>query len=447
MNIKQWISALFYFSPVLTYAAPPIAEHNDIIEYCLAYLDYVGSKQFPSNYDFIQSQKKKVIQGICSGLSSVWIFNPKSLEELTQSVQKFKAKAKIDFEVSDIVLQEIFSAHQQDMLINFLNYNKGYDTPYSLQNCGLAQCYYDFNGYENCVSMFPKDYTFVLLNITNHYYKSTKTNDRTLNIEHLCYKHTPTKVYLSHNCILKNNATILTNPLTILNQVYPIDVQRLETWFKTVFRNKNDNDFHKKLKPSISTTNHYKELLEIVNKLGSQSASPTFFLQCIQEYINMRSSRLIRDYCENHGNETKHIEKIISILSADDSESQNAASYYALFIQRLEYAFAAPGAYAVQLGINLDYPSKKKVGNDVGANHTVAIKKNNENSFVYYDCNLGTPFFYNSLRDLVEDSLKKYFILEEPELLGTPYTILQVCRKYTVPQNEKTLAPSREDLT
>lgn len=92
-------------------------------------------------------------------------------------------------------------------------------------------------------------------------------------------------------------------------------------------------------------------------------------------------------------------------------------------------------------------PDEKKIGNNVSTNHAVAIKKNNEDSFLYYDCNLGTPLFYSSLRELVEGYLKAYFILADPESLGTPYTILQVCRKDTVSQNKKTLTPGKEDLT
>lgn len=93
-------------------------------------------------------------------------------------------------------------------------------------------------------------------------------------------------------------------------------------------------------------------MLGIVKKFEPQNTSPTFFLKCIQEYIEIRIASFIHEHSKNHRDEIDHIDKIIPILSANDLEGENGASYYALFIQRLEYAFAALGAYAVQLGIN-----------------------------------------------------------------------------------------------
>ena len=74
-------------------------------------------------------------------------------------------------------------------------------------------------------------------------------------------------------------------------------------------------------------TNHYKKLLGIVKKFEPQNTSSTFFLKCIQEYIEIRIASFIHEYSENHRDEIDHIDKIIPILSANDLEGKNGASF------------------------------------------------------------------------------------------------------------------------
>lgn len=67
--------------------------------------------------------------------------------------------------------------------------------------------------------------------------------------------------------------------------------------------------------------------MELLKNLNLKNTSPTFFLKCIQEYIDIRIASFIHEYSENHRDEIDHIDKIIPILSANDLEGENGASF------------------------------------------------------------------------------------------------------------------------
>ena len=98
-------------------------------------------------------------------------------------------------------------------------------------------------------------------------------------------------------------------------------------------------------------------------------------------------------------------------------------------MENLRQSLAPQDTLVILLCINTKYTDDNDDKENINfsqkyIDHAVSIKKVASKWF-FYDCNLGTPREYSSLDDLIDQSLSKYFLLNNNQgVLGTPYTII-----------------------